>query len=672
MTNFIRKNKGFIIVTLVYLFTFLYMLPLRNQTYQDDWAYIQSVRDFLNTGILKVSEWSSASLIFPIYWGSIFSKIFGYSIQSLHLSTIAILYLGTISFYFLLKRLHLNDTKAIFFSVILFSFPWVFQFSYSFLTDIPFMSLSIITILFYTISLQENKTSFYFLGSIFATFSFLTRQLGVVFPLSIFIILVYLDISQKKFVLKRYLAALFPFLILALFYILWLKTDGNLTNGQYQASTIFFKQTMPYLTPFNIPRIGTTYGYYLSYVQRIVIYFHLCIGFLVPIFLVFKPNLNSIKKFLLKQKFALLITSSIYLILIAFEIFQHYARKTFVLEIPTLITRSNILPALDFNHLWIYLVFISVIIWLPIITKTLLAFFGSFLIPLKKRRTRLFILMLTSGLLVCLYYEFLVFQHNFKNYHPLIPYTDVFTRLSLFIYDIKTPLGEAIISNTLIILFVLSLGIFLLALLFSFFKINLHAKIKNPEQGFIFLSFVFIYSILIFYMYFYWHQYIISIIPYFIISIAVISRKWKVNGFRMFAVCILLLIFSVGLTKNRYEDQGIQWELANQLVQKKGVKPIEIGPADESWLPWWYFQDTFKLLTQTEFGGNKYNIVPARWATWRIIKPDPNQAYRYDFVKVGLNYIFPESKDKKVLIDETTNYTLFTKVRYLVVESKTK
>lgn len=278
--------------------------------------------------------------------------------------------------------------------------------------------------------------------------------------------------------------------------------------------------------------------------------------------------------------------------------------------------------------------------------------------------------MLISSLLFCIYYEFLVFQDNFKKNIQLTSYGDLLTKFKFFIYDIKTPLGADIISNTLVILFVLGLVLFLLALFLSFFKINLRPKIKNLEHGFIFLNFVFIFSILVFYMYFYWHQYIISIIPYFIIGIAVISRRWKVNSFRMFLVCILLIIFSVGLTKNRYENQGIRWELANRLVMEKGVKPIDIGPPDESWLPWWYFQDTFKLLTKTEFEGNKYNIVPARWATWRIIKPDPNQSYRYDFGKVELNYVFPADKNRKIFIDETTDYTLLTKVRYLVIGTK--
>ncbi len=380
----IKIEKGFLIISLVYLFTFLVMLPLRNQTYQDDWAYALSVKNFLNTGVLKVSDWSSASLIFQIYWGSIFSKIFGASLATLQFSTITLLYIALVTFYFLLKNLGLNQTRSTFFTIILMSFPWVFNFSYTFLTDVPFMSLSIITIFFYTKGLQQNKKIFYLLGSIIAGFSFLTRQLGIAFPVSIFAVFLYIDIVQKKVNLGKYIWSLLPFTIIAGIYSLWLRTD-NLTYIQYQVSSIFFRDVLPYLSLLNIRTVGTAYGYYLNFVQRTLLYFHLIIGFLLPVFVVFKPNLKSIGKIFKKYKISILLISIFYLIFLGLEVFLHYSRRTFLLEIPNLITRYSIFPILDFGKLWKYLVSISVVIWVPILAMIFQKYANSILQPIKKK-----------------------------------------------------------------------------------------------------------------------------------------------------------------------------------------------------------------------------------------------------------------------------------------------
>ncbi len=551
----IRIEKGIVILTLVYLLTFLVMLPLRNQTYQDDWAYALSVKNFLNTGVLRVSDWSSASLIFPIYWGSLFSRIFGANLISLHISTISIFFIGLLSFYLLLRKLGLDQTRSTFFSIILLSFPWVFDFSYTFLTDIPFVSLSIVTILLYTLALQKNKKIFFVLGSIFAGFSYLTRQIGIAFPISIFLVLAISDLSQKKINIMRYLLSLVPFALMAGAYSFWLKSDNNLTTTQYQLSKYFLNGVLPYLWPFDVKKVGGTYGYYLSFVQRIVLYFHLIIGFLLPSLFVFKINLKSIKNVLIKYKISILIISVFYLIFLALEIFLHYSRRSYILEVPTLVTRYSIVSILDFQKIWKFIVGISVVIWIPIVAIIFHKIIKSIFKPIEKKRFKLFIILSILGILFLGYYEFLLFQDLFRNTIPRQIYVDPFATATFYLNSINTPTGINIIQNNLVIQLVIATAIFTITVLVTSFKIKLN--IKKPELAFILLSFLGIFSILVFYMYFYWHQYIISIVAFFIIALAIISKKWEFNKFRMFAVCTILLLFSVSLTKNRYEKSGI-------------------------------------------------------------------------------------------------------------------
>ncbi len=94
-----------------------------------------------------------------------------------------------------------------------------------------------------------------------------------------------------------------------------------------------------------------------------------------------------------------------------------------------------------------------------------------------------------------------------------------------------------------------------------------------------------------------------------------------------------------------------------------GIKPINVEGGDESWLPWWYFESTFKIVTNSQFGGNKYNITPGNWGTWRIIKPDSTCSY--DITEVPLNHVSSNKKGNKTLVDITTNYTILTKKRFI-------
>ncbi len=663
----IKIDNGLLIISSVYILTFLIMLPLRNQTYQDDWAYMLSVKNFLNTGILKVSDWSSASLIFQIYWGSIFSKIFGASLATLNLSTITLLYVGLVSFYYLLKNLGLNQIRSTFFTIILMSFPWVFDFSYTFLTDVPFMSLSLITIFFYTKAIQKNKMIFYLLGSAIAGCSYLTRQLGIAFPISIFIVLLYTDITKRRTNIKKYICALLPFIVMAIIYSLWLKTDDNLTFIQSQVSTIFFRDVLPYLSPINVKTVGTAFGYYLNFVQRTLLFFHLIIGFLLPVFLVFKPNLISIKNIFKKHKVSIIVISIFYLIFLSLEIFIHYSRPTFLLEIPSLITRFNIFPIFDFTKSWKYFVSISVVIWIPIIAIIFQKSVNSIFEPIKKGRRKLFTRLSILIIIALLFYEFLLFQDIFKSGLPPHVYTDPITAFLFYLGKINTAVGHEIMINSLVIIIAIATALFSINALVSFFKIK--PNIKKPELAFMIFSFLIIFLILTIYMYFYWHQYIISIVPFFVIGLALISKKWKVNKFRMFAVCTFLLLFSVTVTKNRYEVAGIKWEMYDKLVQT-GIEPKNMGGEDESWIPWWYFESSLKEAVVKKFDGSKYNIPRGQWGVWQNIKPDSN--CRYDLIEVPLNYKIGDKEKSEILLNIRTNYTILTQKRFIAKVSMCK
>src|SRR5260221_12096586 len=124
--------KGLIIVIFTYLVCIIAILPLRNLGYDDDFAYHHTVNNFLNTGVLKISQWSGPSAIFTTYWGALFSKIFGFSYKTLHFSVISLFFMAVLCFYFLLREFEIDDMKAMFFTIVLFTIAPIFRYTFTF------------------------------------------------------------------------------------------------------------------------------------------------------------------------------------------------------------------------------------------------------------------------------------------------------------------------------------------------------------------------------------------------------------------------------------------------------------------------------------------------------------------------------------------------------------
>src|SRR5689334_10766744 len=83
----------------------LILRPLQNVPYVDDWTYAWSVENLLNTGTLKVLDWSSSMAVAQALWGALFCLPAGFSFSALRLSTWVLSVFGIIGFYQLLMEL---------------------------------------------------------------------------------------------------------------------------------------------------------------------------------------------------------------------------------------------------------------------------------------------------------------------------------------------------------------------------------------------------------------------------------------------------------------------------------------------------------------------------------------------------------------------------------------
>ena len=138
---------------------------------------------FLQTGELRVLEWSAHYPLAQILWGALFSRLFGFSFAVLRLSTLVLAWAGLLAFYPTLRELGIRPLLAGLGTLMLWCNPVFFVLSHSFMTDVPFVSTMNAVLLCYVRWVKRGRTWDLGLGSVLALLAFLIRQLGAALAL---------------------------------------------------------------------------------------------------------------------------------------------------------------------------------------------------------------------------------------------------------------------------------------------------------------------------------------------------------------------------------------------------------------------------------------------------------------------------------------------------------
>jgi hypothetical protein len=108
----------------------------------DDWVHARVVQVLLERGRLESFglDWPVARL--PGLLGALFAEVFGFSHTVLRASTLALAAAGVLACYALLRDL-LGPARALLGALVLLINPLFVNLSYSFMTDVPFLSLAL-------------------------------------------------------------------------------------------------------------------------------------------------------------------------------------------------------------------------------------------------------------------------------------------------------------------------------------------------------------------------------------------------------------------------------------------------------------------------------------------------------------------------------------------------
>ena len=161
-----------------------FVSPFHNTAVQDDWDYARTVQILLQTGSFERSEIAQATEVSSALWGAAFAALFGFSFDTLRISTLVLSGLSLVLFFALLGELGFGVVQRALGAAALLVSPLFLFLSFSFMTDIPALACLLAALYCYVRALRQGNLRWALAGSLCAALGFLTRQLGLVSALA--------------------------------------------------------------------------------------------------------------------------------------------------------------------------------------------------------------------------------------------------------------------------------------------------------------------------------------------------------------------------------------------------------------------------------------------------------------------------------------------------------
>jgi len=165
----IQRRDWLALAAIVTLFgmAWLWVGPRANVPVIDDWVYAWSVEHLLQTGRLRVLEFSAVYPIAQILWGALFVRVAGFSFGVLRCSTVILSTLGCWAVYLTLREMGCRRSTSLLAACALAVDPVYFALSFSFMTEVPFVSLAAIATYFYVSAVCRDRPARLWFGGLF-------------------------------------------------------------------------------------------------------------------------------------------------------------------------------------------------------------------------------------------------------------------------------------------------------------------------------------------------------------------------------------------------------------------------------------------------------------------------------------------------------------------------
>ncbi len=153
-----------------------------NVAIMDDWLYGGIVQQFLNTGRIRIPEFSAIYPIAQILWGALFCRVFGFSFGALRASTLCLAAGGCCAAYAMLRELGQRRATALLVALTVALNPVFFALSFTFMTDVPFTSVLLVATWLYVSAVNRESLPRWWAAGGVAVVAFLIRPVGLGIP----------------------------------------------------------------------------------------------------------------------------------------------------------------------------------------------------------------------------------------------------------------------------------------------------------------------------------------------------------------------------------------------------------------------------------------------------------------------------------------------------------
>lgn len=174
-----------LLLLLVFFIAEVFVNPLRNFPLNDDWSYSKSVKILLEKNKFDIGAWGAMTLATQIYWGFLWTKVFGFSFTVLRISTLLSSCVAVLTMFNISLRITKDFRIAFWTALVLLFIPLYFNLSNTFMTDVNFLTLLLLFVyLAQTYFLNPTRWLFIPLTVLALLLTFL-RQFGIIAPLAL-------------------------------------------------------------------------------------------------------------------------------------------------------------------------------------------------------------------------------------------------------------------------------------------------------------------------------------------------------------------------------------------------------------------------------------------------------------------------------------------------------
>lgn len=167
------------LIVLIWAVPLVALRPLQDAPFVDDWVYAWAVEHLLRTGELKILDWSVSQNVAHVLWGALFCLPLGFSFTALRLSTWVASLLGLVGLHLLLRELGVRRVDALVGVAVLAFYPVYFILSLSFMTDVPFVTVTIWSFAALVRALTRGSPRALAAASLFACLAVAIRPVGI-------------------------------------------------------------------------------------------------------------------------------------------------------------------------------------------------------------------------------------------------------------------------------------------------------------------------------------------------------------------------------------------------------------------------------------------------------------------------------------------------------------